>query len=470
MTEPGGNGTPRREDFRVLVVDDETLYAQAIAREIERQGMAADTAFTAEDALARTRAATYHAIVLDHKLPDDDGIRIIPLLLARQPAARLLVMTAHEAIPNAIQAIRQGAEDYLVKEISIQPIVNAVREIRRRYGVRGASTQWDDHERGGLLGDSPAMVAVREQLRRVSGRHDTTVLLTGETGVGKEVAARFLHAQSTPTDSPFIAVDCVALPSLLVESLLFGHEKGAFTGADRPRDGAFFEAGEGTIFLDEIGEMDLSLQGKLLRVLESRRFQRVGSVREQPVRARVIAATNRDLFSQVKLGGFRFDLFQRLAVFPIHLPPLRERGDDVLTLARHFIRFFGEKMGVSVKPLSREVEARLLAYDFPGNVRELKNVIERAIIMTDTGDIELRHLPERVLRGDSDPEPGVGRATSLPFDFLPGVDTLDTLEHKMIRHALDQAKGVKAEAARLLGISRFQLLRRLEKYGMKQDV
>lgn len=456
------------QDFNVLVVDDEVLYARAIARELERQGITCDIAVTAAEALERAATSTYHGIVLDHKLPDDDGIRIIPVLLARQVSASLVVMTAYEAIPNAIQAIRNGADDYLVKQTSIKPIVDAVLEMRRRYTIRLRGTGWDQHNTGGLLGTSSAIVAVREQLRRVASRRETTVLLTGETGVGKEVAARYLHAQSAPTGSPFVAVDCVALPSPLVESLLFGHEKGAFTGADRARDGAFYEAGEGTLFLDEIGEMDLSLQGKLLRVLESRRFHRVGSVREQPVRARVVAATNRDLFAMVQRSEFRLDLYQRLSVFPINIPPLRERREDILVLARHFVKFYSEKMGVHIKPLSREVEERLFSYDFPGNVRELKNMIERAIILTDSGNIELRHLPERVLRRDvAIASPTTQRTSSSRLEFVPGVDTIDGFERRLLQYALDRAKGVKTEAARLLGISRFQLLRRIKKYKME---
>ena len=454
------------DGFRVLVVDDEQLFAKAIARELDRQGMACDVAYCAAEAIDRSEINRYAAILLDHKLPDDDGIRMIPALLARQIDASVIVMTAHEAIPNAIQAIRQGAEDYLVKETSIQPIVNAVLEVRRRFQVHAAGTDWDEHEREGLLGRSPAMVRVVDQLKRVARQRETTVILTGETGVGKEVAARWLHAQSGSPESPFIAVDCVALPSQLVESLLFGHEKGAFTGADASRDGAFHEAGKGTIFLDEIGEMDPSLQGKLLRVLESRRFNRVGSVKEQSVKARVLAATNRDLMEQVKRGRFRFDLFQRLNVFPIHIPPLKERGDDVLVLARYFVRFFRDKMKVEIASLSPEVERRLLAYDYPGNVRELKNIIERAIILADSGTIELKHIPDRILRSGDTVRSAGGHFSSLPFDFIPGVDTLETLEVKMIRHALRQARGVKAEAARILGISRYQLLRRLEKHDI----
>lgn len=461
-----GIGTGAGGEFRVLVVDDEQLFARAISREIQRQGMACDVAYCAAEAMDRARTGCYSVILLDHKLPDDDGIRMIPALLARQMSATVIVMTAYEAISNAIQAIRQGAEDYLVKETSIQPIVNAVLEVHRRFQVHAAGSDWDEHEREGLIGRSPVMIRVREDLKRVSRQIETTVILTGETGVGKEVAARWLHAQGGSSNEPFIAVDCVALPSQLVESLLFGHEKGAFTGADTSKDGAFHEAGKGTIFLDEIGEMDLGLQGKLLRVLESRRYNRVGSVKERPVRARVLAATNRDLMEQVKRGRFRFDLLQRLNVFPIHIPPLKERGDDVLVLARYFVRFFREKMKVDIQPLSAEIEKRLLAYDYPGNVRELKNVIERAIILADSGIIELKHIPDRLLRSGEVPRPVSGSAFSQPFDFIPGVDTLETLEIKMIRHALQRARGVKAEAARLLGISRYQLLRRLEKHGI----
>jgi len=383
--EPGTESAP----FRVLVVEDIELYAQAIGGELERNGIACDLAHTAADALALAQSASYQAILLDHKLPDDDGIRIIPVLLGRQSGCSLIVMTAYETIQNAIQAIRQGAEDYIVKETSIQPIVRRVLEIQRRNSVRMSGQGWDEHRKDGLIGQSPGIIRVREQIEKGAARANTVVLFTGETGVGKEVAARYLHKLSAPPGSPFISVDCVALPANLVESLLFGHEKGAFTGAPRTRHGVFHEAGRGTILLDEIGDMDLNLQGKLLRVLETRRFQRVGSVREYPVEARVIAATNRDLLGQVKQGRFRFDLHQRLSVFPIHIPPFRERGDDILLAARHFVDFFGSKMNLQIEPLSPEVQQRLLAYDYPGNVRELKNMIERAAIMADSNRIEL---------------------------------------------------------------------------------
>ncbi|MFA6032722.1 MAG: sigma-54 dependent transcriptional regulator [Myxococcota bacterium] len=461
-TVPAENAVP----FRVLVVDDEKLYAMAICRELKRNGLECDLAFTAREALERSGSGLYEAILLDHKLPDDDGIRIIPLLLSRQHGASLIVMTAYETIQNAIQAIRQGAEDYIVKETTTRPIIERTLEIRRRHHLRRQTAGWEEHRRDGLLGRSAPIERVRAQLERVAGCKDTTVLITGETGAGKEVAARHLHDLSCP-GGPFISVDCVALPGTLAESLLFGHEKGAFTGAHQSTKGAFQEAGSGTILLDEIGDMDLGLQGKLLRVLESRRYQRVGSVAEHAVQARMVAATNRDLMEMVKQGRFRFDLYQRLSVFPVLLPPLRERTEDIIPLASHFLNFFSKRMQSFIEPLSSEVQERLLAYNYPGNVRELKNVLERAAIMTDSGKIELHHLPERIHSPRYELELDGGKSPEAKLDFITGIDTLETLEKKMITNAIKQARGVKSEAARLLGISRFQLLRRLEKYGMK---
>jgi DNA-binding NtrC family response regulator len=459
----GAEGGP----FRVLVVDDMELFAQAIARELARHGIAADLAYAAGRALELCAVKRYDAILLDHRLPDDDGIRIIPALLGQQTGCALIVMTAYGQIPSAVQAIRLGAEDYIVKETSILPIIERIREVRRRREVRDRGHGWEEHVKGGLIGGSPAMGAVREQIEKVAAQPDTTVLFTGETGVGKEVAARYLHARSAASSSPFLSVDCVALPAALVESLLFGHEKGSFTGAHETRRGVFEEAKDGTILLDEVGDMDVALQGKLLRVLERRTSQRVGSVQEYPVRARVIAATNRDLQQMLTQGRFRFDLYQRLAVFPIHIPPLRERSEDILLTARVFLEFFTTKMRLPFETLSTEVEEKLVSYDYPGNVRELKNIIERAVILAESGRIGVDHLPERVLEPRSAPAAAGSLTMTLPgVDFIPGVDTMEALERKLIHGALARAGGAKTEAARLLGLSRFQLLRRMQKYEM----
>ena len=461
-----GQGQGQGIEFRILVVDDEELYAQAVGRELRRKGLACDLAFSGAEALHHADGNQYDLILLDHRLPDEDGLELIPVLLAGQNAASLVMMTAYQTIPNAVQAIRRGADDYIVKETSLKPLLERVMIIHRHHEVRRAASGWHEHRRAGLLGHSAAMVQVIETLRKLADAPETTVLLTGETGVGKEVAARYLHGLSGPgRDDPFVAVDCVALPEALAESLLFGHEKGAFTGADRTAVGAFEEAGVGTVFLDEIGDMDHRLQGKLLRVLESRTLQRLGSHREITLGARVVAATNQDLARMVDSGGFRMDLYQRLSVFPVHLPPLRERGEDILLLAEHFRAFFADKLGKAVEPLDDEVSARLRAYAFPGNVRELKNIVERAVIISEDGRIEQKHLPQRLLDRRRTPPSG---SASIPLDFTPGADTLETLERRMIQQALRRAGNVKTEAARLLGISRFQLLRRMEKYSLRQ--
>ncbi len=450
------------QDFHVLIVDDEELYAQAIASELTRLGITSDLASNGHEALSRTESGRYHLILLDHRLPDEDGLRLIPLLLARQPKAALVMMTAYHAIPDAVTAIRQGADDYLVKEFSLKPLVDRVVAVRRREELFREHNNKSEPAAEGLIGTSAGMLKVIEELQRIARSPDTTVLLTGETGVGKGVAARYLHRISRAERGPLVTVDCVSLPANLAESLLFGHEKGAFTGADQVRLGAFEEAGEGSLLLDEIGDMG-DVQGKLLRVLESRCFVRVGSIKELPLKARVIASTNQDLKELVKIGRFRHDLYQRLCVFPIHLPALLERGKDVLLLAEHFREFFEKKLEIVGQPLSEEVRARLLAYSYPGNVRELKNIIERAVIMSEGSRIELRHLPERMFQTET---MRVSNPSAIPIDFTPGIDTMQTVEKRMIQEALARAGQIKTEAARLLGISRFQLLRRMERHGL----
>ena len=451
-----------KQPFLALIVDDENLYAQAIGREIGRQGVACDLAFSCAEALRWVANRQYGVILLDHCLPDDDGIRIIPQLLAHQPGAAVIMMTAYQTIPNAVRAIRQGAEDYIVKEANLAPIVGRVLELRQRARLREEAHRTAEARCHGLLGRSNAMRLVIDELTKVATAKDTTLLLTGETGVGKEVACRFVHAQSRPAGSPLVVVDCLALPENLVESLLFGHERGAFTGAQDVQTGAFEEARDGTVFLDEIGDMEAG-QGKLLRVLESRTFRRLGSTREIPLRARVVAATNQELSALVQAGRFRQDLFQRLAVFPICIPPLRERGEDVLLLAEHFRVLYSERLDKATEPFAAEVNEALMGYAYPGNVRELKNIVERAVILTESPRIEPRHLPQRVLSlGGKRPLP-----PSPPPEAVPGFDSLVDVEVRLIRQAMSRAGNVRTEAAKLLGISRFQLLRRMRKFDME---
>ena len=455
-------------EFRALIVDDEETYARSLKRLLAKRDVAADHAVDCADALARARKRAYHLVLLDFLLPDGSGLDLIPPLRALAPAPQVLMMTAFGTIENAVEAMRRGAFDYVTKSTAIDGIVERVLGARRvaeartlvAPGVAPDASLLGRQE--GLLGESAGMKEARGRIAEVAQSAGTTVLLTGESGTGKGVAARAIHALSAARAEPFVAIDCVALPSTLAESELFGHDKGAFTGADRAKPGRLELAGKGTVLLDEIGDMEPALQGKLLRVLEERTFERVGGIKPLEMHARVIAASHRDLSSLVEEGRFRLDLFHRLSVFPIAVPPLRERGDDVLVLADHFVREFSARLG---KPLVLDgaTHEPLLGYDWPGNVRELRNVIERAAILAGGGRITVELLPARVRERRSAVSSTAG---GLTVEFRPGTDTLDGLERRLLEEALRLADGKKARAAELLGISRFALLRRVEKYRL----
>jgi two-component system NtrC family response regulator len=458
--------------FRALIVDDEETYARSMKRLLLRRGVQCDHAATCADGLAKVRKRTYDLVLLDFLLPDGSGLDLIPPIRALKganPAPQVLMMTAFGTIENAVEAMRRGAFDYVTKSTAIDTIVERVLDARRIAEARTLTRPADDsivaaHE--GLLGDSTEIKEARRRIVEVANAPGTTVLLTGESGTGKGIAARAIHASSREArGEPFVAIDCVALPPTLAESELFGHEKGAFTGADRAKPGKLELAARGTVLLDEIGDMELSLQGKLLRVLEERTFERVGGVKALELSARVVAASHRDLAARVEEGRFRLDLYHRLSVFPINIPPLRARGDDVVLLADHFVREFSDRLGKPLQPLAPTVREALMGYDFPGNVRELRNVIERAAILATGNEITVELLPPRLL---STPRAlPVGGKGGLTVEFRPGTDTLDGLERRLLEEALRLADGKKSRAAELLGISRFALLRRVEKYGLE---
>ncbi len=462
----------RAMEFRALIVDDEETYARSLKRLLAKRDISVDHAATCAEALARARKRPYDLVLLDFLLPDGSGLDLIPPLRALAPAPQVLMMTAFGTIENAVEAMRRGAFDYVTKSTTIDGIVERVMDARRVAGAlaeaRGRvapglapdATLLGKQE--GLLGESAGMREARRRIGEVAHAAGTTVLLTGESGTGKGVAARAIHALGAGRGEAFVAIDCVALPPTLAESELFGHEKGAFTGADRAKPGKLEVAGRGTVLLDEIGDMEQALQGKLLRVLEERTFERVGGVKPLELQARVIAASHRDLAALVEEGRFRLDLFHRLSVFPIAIPPLRERGDDVQLLADHFVREFAARLGKPLQPLGREVRDVLAGYDFPGNVRELRNVIERAAILAPAGEITADLLPARMREAPRATPAGDG----ITVAFRPGTDTLDGMERKLLEEALRLADGKKARAAELLGISRFALLRRVEKYGL----
>jgi two-component system response regulator AtoC len=455
-------------EFRALIVDDEETYSSSIRRLLGRRGVRADVAATCAEGLACAKRQGYDLVVLDQLLPDGDGLDLIAPLRALNPPPRVLMMTAFGTIDHAVEAMRRGAWDYVTKSTDIDEVVGRILDTRQV-----AQAELDPLPEGqeqaalaALVGDSPAMREVRRRIGEVSQSPDTTVLLTGESGTGKGLAARAIHACGPRQSEPFVAIDCVALPPTLAESELFGHERGAFTGADRARPGRLELGGAGTVLLDEIGDMEPALQGKLLRVLEERVFDRVGGVRPVPMRARVIAASHRDLGALVEEGRFRLDLYHRLMVFPIRLPALREREGDILTLSAHFTAEFGRRLGRRVAPLGADVQRALCAYGFPGNVRELRNILERAVILAKSGEVTVEMLPERVLSPRAAPAP----APAAPLDpgafslsFRPGTDTLDGLTQRVVDEALRRAGGNKARAAILLGISRFALMRRVSR-------
>jgi DNA-binding NtrC family response regulator len=463
-------------EFRTLIVDDEETYAASLKRLLARRGVRADVAGTFADGLALAKKHRYDLVVLDYMLPDGNGLDLIPPIRALRPAPTVLMMTAFGTIENAVEAMRRGAYDYVTKSTELPAIVERVVDAEKIARARidtettAAMVAEEAAKFSGLLGESASIKEALRRIAEVARAPDTTVLLTGESGTGKGVAARAIHALSTRAKEPFVAIDCVALPATLAESELFGHEKGAFTGAAEKKPGKLEVAGRGTVLLDEVGDMDPALQGKLLRVLEERTFERVGGVKPIDMGARVISASHRDLGALVEENKFRLDLYHRLSVFPIAIAPLRARGEDVAVLANHFILEYGERMQKKIAPIGAEVRAIMLAYDWPGNVRELKNVIERAVILAST-EVTPELLPERLREPSRSSAPTIklGMPESkggLMLEFRPGQDTLDDLERRLLEEALRMAGGKKAKAAEILGISRFALLRRVEKWNL----
>jgi two-component system NtrC family response regulator len=461
-------------EFHTLIVDDEETYALSLKRLLARRGVQADVAGTFADGLERVRKKKYDLVVLDYMLPDGNGLDLIPSIRALRPAPTVLMMTAYGTIENAVEAMRRGAYDYVTKSTELPAIVERVVDAEKVARAKAEVEQLaevDPLRFPGLIGESAPMKEARLRIAEVARAPETTVLLTGESGTGKGVAARAIHALSARKAEPFVAIDCVALPATLAESELFGHEKGAFTGAEQRKPGKLEVAGRGTVLLDEVGDMDPGLQGKLLRVLEERTFERVGGVKPVELGARVISASHRDLGALVEEGKFRLDLYHRLSVFPIAIAPLRARGDDVLLLGDHFVAEFAGRMGKTLK-IGNEVREILSTYDFPGNVRELKNVIERAVILAQGDELSPNLLPERMRETPRRRGPvkiGLSGAspTGLALEFRPGQDTLDGFEKRLLEEALRLAGGKKGKAAEILGISRFALLRRVEKFGLE---
>jgi DNA-binding NtrC family response regulator len=455
--------------FTVLIVDDEKTLARSIKLFLEEQGYEAEVANDGDRALELLEKTHPDIVFLDLRLPRASGLDLLKKIRAYDPSVAVVMLTAHGTIASAVTAMKLGAFDYLSKPIDLEElkvIVERAQEDRRlRQEVRYyREKEARDFEIASLVGRcAPMQQALREIEHLASVAEAPAVLLTGETGTGKSLAARLLHARSRRARGPFIEVDCTALPPSLIETELFGYEKGSFTDAREPKVGLIEAAEGGTAFLDEVGDLALPLQGKLLRAIEERTVRRVGSVRDRKVDAWILGATNKDLAAMLKAESFRKDLYYRLAVVTIHLPPLRERAEDIGLLAEFFIKRFSAKYGKRVSRLSGAALTSLEECDWPGNVRELSHVIERAVLACSTAATELDHGSLGTLPRSQAARP-VGETRARPGRFPPEGIRLAEWERTIIEQALSEAQGNQSNAARLLGVSRDTLRYRMAKF------
>ena len=450
------SGPPK--NVRVLLVDDDPAFRRVMAAELTRRGYTVVAVSSGGEALAQAPDFRADVTLLDLRLPDMDGIQVLERLRERNPAAGVVVLTGHGTIDTAIRATRLGAYDYLEKPCPIGKLEMAIAKTHEHVTLLRRQRVLEDgyavsKVAPGLVGKSPEFGKLVDSVARI-GRTGATTLILGETGVGKDVIARLLHAESPRADAAFVVVDCAALHEELLQSEIFGHEKGAFTGASRRKHGLFEVANGGTLFLDEVGDASPDIQAKLLRVLETGRFRRLGGTEEITVDVRVVAATNRDLRQAIARGHFREDLFYRLATFTVEIPPLRERREDVGLLVEHFTERVNARFSLA-KRFSAEAVDALVRYDWPGNVRELLHTVEQTVVLCDSEVIALADLPPPICASAAEPagEAGVGEML-----------TLREVERRHIFSVLAKVGGNRAQAARILGTSERTCYRLLEKY------
>jgi len=454
--------------LRVRIADDEELIRKSLTKLLAAEGYQVDSVATAGEVLDSVRRDPPHVLVLDLRLPDGSGLDLLPRLKSLAPDLKVVVITAFGDLPTAVEAMRRGATDFLKKPYEMEEVLLAMERLKAGV-VR--ENQLDAFRRGELetflktriVSESPAMGRIWDLTSKVAQSESTSVLIEGESGTGKELIARAIHFESGRRDAPFLALNCSSFQEQLLENELFGHERGAYTDAREAKRGLVELADEGTLFLDEVGDLPAATQAKFLRFLEDRTFKRVGGSADLSVDLRVVAATNRDLEQLVQAGKFRQDLYYRLKVVSILLPPLRERGDDVLLLTRHFLSFYNEKFRKRFHSIAPEVETVLRAYRWPGNVRELKNLLERIVLLENDEALREDHLPAEMM-AQVESLPRVLRdALAARGEGEPEMPTLAEIEQEHILKVLDFTQGNRSHAARILGISRQSLIERLKR-------
>ncbi len=461
----------------ILIAEDETILAESISRYLKRHGYSTAVASSGEEALRVVEESGPDVAILDIRLPGLDGLEVLRRVREGFSGTESIMMTAHASVGSAVEAMKLGAFDYLTKPLDLDELRVVVEKalvhlrMRRELSYLKAQSEKDSHL-AEILGDSPPMQALRQQIGRIAtlesaGGEAPTVLILGETGAGKQMVARAIHYGSPRAERPFVEINCAAIPSSLLEAELFGYEKGAYTDARTGKPGLLEAADGGTLFLDEIGHMDPSLQVKLLKAIDEKAARRLGGLRTKAFNVRFIAATNRDLEAAIAEGALRADLYYRIKALTVTVPPLRERGTDILLLARHFLERCTRQYGLPAKTLSPETAALLLAHPWPGNVRELAHTIERAVLLHGGPLVRAEQLGLGEGRGT--PTVAVHPGSAVQVDFSAGGIVLDEVERQLILGALQAAEWNRGRAAQLLGISKETLRYRIEKYRLESQ-
>lgn len=447
---------------KILIIEDEGSQRMLLREFLEERGYTVDEAETGEEGIKKVKKKAFDVVLIDIRLPDISGIEVLKEIRKINLEIKAIMITAFQDVKLVVESLKNGAFNYLVKPINLEELLINIRKaqenLRLEREVKVLRTIVRPERLKGIVAESYAMKQVADIAIRVAGS-SSTVLITGESGTGKELIARLIHEKSQRKNGPFVAVNLAAIPESLIESELFGYEKGAFTGADREKPGLIERAHGGTLFLDEIGELPLPLQVKLLRVIEEKEIQRLGGLKPKKVDFRLLTATNRDLEEMVKAGTFRDDLFYRINVIHIHIPPLRERKEDIPYLLEHFLKIYSAREAKKIKGFTREAYELLLRYHYPGNVRELENIVERAVVLSQGEYITTEELPLS-LRKEIFPQ---------EQEFLSLDERIEAIERSIILEALKRNNWVKTRAARELGISERVLRYRMQKLGIQEN-